>query len=66
MNSPYIFILPQAILVPEFPLGWEVKSSGMSWIITTLPKISFILNLLIKTLIYAYPLFSIKGGKSPT
>ena len=57
--------MPQAILVPELPLGWVVKSSGISWIIITLPIISWSLNLPSKTFIYAYPLFSIKGGKSP-
>ena len=33
-------ITPQAILTPEFPAGWDVKSSGAECRITVLPMIS--------------------------
>ena len=43
-SRPFYFsILPQAIFVPELPLGWLLKSSGISWIITTFPIMSWIL-----------------------
>ena len=33
-------MVPQAIFAPEFPAGWEVKSSGMECNTTVLPMIS--------------------------
>ena len=36
----HAIILPQAIRFPEFPAGWEVKSSGMSCMITVRPSTS--------------------------
>ena len=40
--NAHVFALttPQAIFFPEFPAGWVVKSSGMSWMTTVRPTTS--------------------------
>ena len=58
-------ITPQAILVPEFPDGWVVKSSGWSWIITVLPITSSMEKRLVRNRERASPLFPNSGGRSP-
>ncbi len=41
-------IRPQAILAPELPAGWVVKSSGCAWMMTVLPATSSIEKRLVK------------------
>ena len=48
-NQNPFSILPQAILVPELPLGWVVKSFGISWIIITLTIGFYFSDLLAKS-----------------
>jgi len=43
-------MIPHAILFPEFPLGWVVKLSELSCIITLLPIISSILKRFVRKL----------------
>lgn len=43
-------MVPQAIFAPEFPAGWEVKSSGMECKTTVLPMISLAEKRLVKNI----------------
>ena len=58
-------ITPHAILLPAFPEGCVVKSSGPLWITTDLPMISLTQNLPVNTWQYARPLLLSNGGRSP-
>lgn len=64
--APQIFrITPQAILLPAFPDGCVLKSSGWLWITTVLPITSPIQNRSVATARNAFPPRESSGGRSP-
>jgi len=54
-SMPFRTIWPHAILFPEFPDGWVLKSSGDEWTMTVRPMISFTENLSVINAIKANP-----------